>query len=170
MKSLRLALATLAAFFFLASTFAAAGSPGARATDPSWDRLKTLVGSWTGTAAGEPVAVSYKLVSNGTALMEMLDGHHDAHMITMYTPDGATLLATHYCAAGNQPRMRAKASPDGRSLDFQFVDVSNAPGANEIMQRLVVTFVDANHFEQAWTSRATDGTEHTLVFRYTRKA
>jgi hypothetical protein len=137
-----------------------------------WDEMKSLVGAWQGTADGHPVSVSYALVSDGTALMETLDSSHEAHgvsMITMYTPDGASILATHYCAAGNQPRMRATSSPDGKSLTFEFVDVSNASGASEVMRRLVVAFVDADHFEQRWTSRAPDGTEHTSVFRYTRK-
>jgi len=150
----------------LAAAFAARA---ASMTTHDWDRLKSLVGSWKGTSEGEPVAVTYALVSNGTALMETLDGHHDTHMITMYAPDGATLLATHYCAAGNQPRMRAQASADGKSLAFDFVDVSNGEGAEgEIMQRLVVTFVDADHFNQQWTSRGKDGKNRTSLFQYTR--
>jgi hypothetical protein len=149
----------------LLATAAQAGSPSS-----DWERLKSLVGSWQGENEGRPVSVTYTLVSNGTALMENLDGGHDANMITMYTPDGAMLLATHYCAAGNQPRMRATTSVDGKSLDFQFVDVSNVKGSSgEVMRRLVVTFVDADHFHQQWTSRGEDGREHTSLFQYTRK-
>jgi len=159
---------SLAPVFILAllATTSAAAAPSATA----WDRMKSLVGSWKGTAEGKPVAVSYALVSNGTALMETLDGDHDVTMITMYTPDAATVLATHYCAAGNQPRMRAAASPDGKSIAFEFVDASNVTAASaDVMRRLVVTFVDADHFEQQWTSRAADGKEHTSVFAYTRQ-
>ena len=142
---------------------------GAGATPAEWNRMKSLVGAWKGTAEGKPVAVTYALVSNGTALMETLDGDHDMTMITMYAPDGASLLATHYCAAGNQPRMRATGSPDGRSLAFEFVDVANASGSPaEVMRKLVVTFVDADHFRQTWTSRAADGKEHSSVFAYAR--
>jgi hypothetical protein len=141
-----------------------------RADSADWNRLKSLVGSWQGTNEGRPVSVTYTLVSNGTALMENLNGGHDADMVTMYTPDGAVLLATHYCAAGNQPRMRAMASADVKSIDFQFVDVSNAKGPSaEVMQRLVVTFIDANHFNQQWTSKDKGGQEHTSVFQYTRR-
>ena len=150
----------------------ALGAAAARGGEPSaagWERLKTLVGSWQGTASGRPVSATYALVSNGTALMENLNGGHDADMVTMYTPDGATLLATHYCSMGNQPRMRATASPDGQSIDFRFVDVSNVKDPNGlVMRRLVVTFVDADHFNQAWTARDKDGKEETSVFRYTR--
>ena len=98
---------------------------------------------------GGPARLGHATPSSPTAprLMETLDGDHGATMITMYAPDGAAMLATHYCAAGNQPRMRATGSPDGKSLAFEFVDVSNA-GRAEVMRRLVVTFVDADHFHQ----------------------
>jgi len=155
--------------FLAAVLIAAASARGDSPASADWEKLKSLVGSWQGTNDGHPVSVTYALVSNGTALMENLDGGHDAEMITMYTPDGAALLATHYCSAGNQPRMRAKASADGQSIDFQFVDASNAENSSEVMRRLVVTFVDANHFDQQWTSRGKDGKEHTSLFRYTRR-
>ncbi len=137
-----------------------------------WDEMKSLVGAWQGTADGHPVSVSYALVSGGTALMETLDSSHEGHgvsMVTLYAPDGASILATHYCAAGNQPRMRAAGSPDGGSLAYEFVDVSNSSGSSEVMRRLVVQFVDPDHFRQIWTSRAPDGKEHSAVFEYTRK-
>lgn len=159
-------------FGFLAVTALLGAAPSFAGGPPSasWDELKSLVGAWSGTAEGRPVSVTYALVSNATALMETLDGGHDANMVTMYTPDGAEIRATHYCSAGNQPRMRTQTAAAGKSLDFQFVDAANVKGSTgEVMQRLVVTFVDADHFNQQWTSRAPDGKEQTSVFRYTRK-
>jgi len=153
----------------LLTATAAARADSTRPLLLDWEKLKSLVGSWQGTNEGRPVSATYTLVSNGTALMENLNGGHDADMITMYTPDGAVLLATHYCAAGNQPRMRAKASADGKSIDFQFVDASNVKDSSEVMRRLVVTFVDANHFHQQWTSRGKDEKDRTSVFQFTRK-
>ncbi len=35
-------------------------------------------------------------------------------MTNMYTLDGNTLVMTHYCAGGNQPRMRATGVENGR--------------------------------------------------------
>ena len=153
------------ATILLSAGVAGAGSPASN----DWEKLKSLIGSWQGTNEGRAVSATYTLVSNGTALMETLNGGHDADMVTMYTSDGAVLLATHYCSAGNQPRMRAKASADGKSIDFQFVDASNVEDASEVMQRLVVTLIDASHFNQQWTSRGKDGKDHTSVFQFTRK-
>ena len=156
--------------FSAAILLAAAGARADSSTSADWEKLKSLVGSWQGTNDGQPVSATYALVSNGTALMENLNGGHDADMITMYTPEGATLLATHYCSVGNQPRMRATASADGKSIDFQFLDASNGKSPSAVMmRRLIVTFVDAEHFDQQWTARDKDGKEHTSVFRFTRK-
>jgi hypothetical protein len=157
-------IAIISAFTVLAAAIASASDPA----NPAWDKMKSLVGTWQGTADGRPVSVTYTLVSNGTSLMESLTGDHDTNMITMYAPDGASILATHYCAAGNQPRMRAKAlSGDVKSLDFQFVDATNTGASPEVMKRLVVTFQDPAHFTQSWTSN-TAGEEQTTDFVYAR--
>jgi hypothetical protein len=136
--------------------------------NPGWEKMKSFVGSWKGMEGDMPVSVTYTLVSNGTSLMESLTAEHDTNMVTMYSPDADTILATHYCAAGNQPRLRAKAAGDSRSLDFQFVDASNVQGSSgEVMRRLVVTFQGSDHFQQAWTASA-NGKEHTSDVVYTR--
>jgi hypothetical protein len=161
-------VARIAAFAVVVAAIAP-GLASAADTNPAWDKMKSLVGTWQGTAEGRPVSVTYTLVSNGTSLMESLTGDHDTNMITMYAPDSGSIVATHYCAAGNQPRMRAKA-PAGNvtSLDFQFVDATNTAAAPELMRRLVVTFQDPNHFTQSWTS-STEGKEQTTSFVYTKK-
>ena len=90
-------------------------------------------------------------------------------MITVYHPDGDSLLATHYCAAGNQPRMRAKpVAANASEIAFHFVDVSNRGASQDVMRDLVVRFEDADHFTQEWTSEA-NGKKQTLVFHMTRK-
>ncbi len=150
----------------------AAGAPLAAETkaNPAWERMKSLVGTWEGHEGSQPVSVTYTLVSNGTSLMESLNGEHDMNMVTMYAPDGDAVVATHYCAIGNQPRMRAAAStnPTATKVDFQFVDVTNVKDGETVMRRLVVTFQDADHFQQAWTARS-NGKDETRDFVYTRK-
>ncbi|HZP00721.1 MAG TPA: hypothetical protein VFD30_10540, partial [Terriglobia bacterium] len=58
---------------------------------------------------------------------------------------------THYCEAGNQPRMQATASPDGRTITFDFVDATNlaSPDAGH-MYRVVFTFTDPTHHTEEW--------------------
>lgn len=169
MKRISVAVASL----LVAAVASAAPDPPAPApvTAAGWDRLKSLVGEWEGTVAEHPgkVAVSYRLVSNGTSLMETMDvADHSETMITMYAPDGGRIVATHYCSAGNQPRMAA-IRIEGDALDFQFLDVTNVGDASgEVMRTLKVRFQDPDHFQQLWTSRA-DGKDHTGTFTYTIK-
>jgi len=65
--------------------------------------------------------------------------------------DGGRLLLTHYCEMGNQPRMQASASSDGKTITFDFLDATNltSPEAAH-MHRVVFTFIDANHHTEEW--------------------
>jgi hypothetical protein len=38
--------------------------------------------------------------------------------------EGDQLNLIHYCDAGNRPRMTGKMSPDGKTAEFELVDVS----------------------------------------------
>jgi hypothetical protein len=145
-----------------------------KSANPGWEKMKFLVGEWEGTVAhGDatmPVTISYTLVSSGNSLMERLTTPDGADMVTMYHRDGARIMMTHYCASGNQPRMRAEVpSGDVASLAFSFVDATNLVSpAEEHMRNLVVRFDDADHFRQEWTHRKA-GKEETGLFKYTRK-
>src|SRR4051812_20362494 len=82
--------------------------------------LKALKGSWESSMGNEKVAVTYEVVSNETAVIERM-----GDMVTVFTLDGKSILATHFCAAGNQPRLRATSFTMGSKVDFDFVDISN---------------------------------------------
>jgi hypothetical protein len=120
-----------------------------------FDIIKSLTGTWEGKSTmGDPVQVSYRLTAGGSALLSELQtsmGSKQEDMITMIHMDGDRVLLTHYCSAGNQPRMQASASPDGKTITFDFVDATNlsSPDAGH-MHRVVFTFVDANHHTEEW--------------------
>jgi hypothetical protein len=119
----------------------------------SFNQLKSLAGSWQGTFDGKPMQISVRVTSMGNALMhEMkMDGRAD-DPITMLYVDGDRLLLTHYCDAGNRPRMAATMTPDGRTVDFHFLDVANFNSKQGgYMQHAVFTTLDANHHTEDWT-------------------
>ena len=140
---------------------------------PEFEKLKTLAGEWSAkTKDGQPVRVSYKLVSNGSSLIEMLSmGKGEGDMVTVYHLDGDKLMMTHYCSANNQPRMKAQpVSGEVKSLTFSFLDATNlAPPDSGHMHRLVVAFQDKNHMTQDWTWREYGKDAYTETFRYERK-
>lgn len=85
------------------------------------ERLKALAGTWTFVGGEEDARVVYRVTAAGSAVMEdqFPDSAHE--MVSIYHLDGDDLVMTHYCAAGNQPRLRldrAKSTPD--ELFFAF--------------------------------------------------
>jgi hypothetical protein len=146
MKSLRFLLPVV---LMSLSTVAFAQSDAQK----SFDELKTLAGSWEGTFDGKPMQVSLRVTSMGNALMhEMRIAGRADDPITMLYVDGDRLLLTHYCDAGNRPRMAASMSPDGQTVDFHFVDVANFNDKQGgYMQHAMFTTLDANHHTEDWT-------------------
>ena len=133
------------------------------------DRFKSMVGTWEGkSSSGDTSTVTYKLMGGGTGVMaEMHMIEED--MTSMFYVDGDRLLMTHYCGAGNQPRMKASTSADGKTITFDFLDATNlsSPDAGH-MHHLVIRLVDADHHTDAWTY--TDhGKEMTEMFDLQRK-
>jgi len=137
---------------------------------PAWRQLKSLVGSWEGTmqeGTGKTAAtVDVRMTGDGSAIMHMLGRDTPYEMVTMIHPDGKRLLATHYCAAHNQPRMALVPSKAANQVAFSFVDGTNIGPGEEHMRGVVFTFVDADHHEEAWTS---SGSSKPALFKFTRK-
>jgi hypothetical protein len=148
---------------FLGSACAMAQSDAQK----NFEKMKALAGSWKGkTSDGRPVEVSYRVTSGGSALMSEIRGEED--MITMFHLDGDRLLMTHYCGAGNQPRMKAEASPDAKTVAFNFLDATNLPSPETgHMHRAVFTMVDANHHKEEWVFTK-DGKEQKELFAMVR--
>jgi hypothetical protein len=54
------------------------------------------------------------------------------------------LLLTHYCDAGNRPRMTCKMSADGKTVEFDFLDVAGSTEYGHV-DEAVFTMMEANH-------------------------
>jgi hypothetical protein len=137
---------------------------------PEWQRLKTLVGSWEGTMdeGGQtmPATVEVRMTGDGSAIMHVLGKDGPYEMVTMIHPDGKRLLATHYCAAHNQPRMALVPSKAANQVAFSFIDGTNIAPGDEHMRSVVFTFTDADHHEEWWTS---SGSAKPAIFKFARK-
>jgi len=126
----------------------------------SFEQLKALAGSWEGPVTTVPPApdiqgkiahVSLRSTSMGNALMhEATTDTRPDDPITMLYLDGDRLLLTHYCDAGNRPRMAAKVSMGGNKVEFDFVDVAGSLQYGH-MHHAVFTTIDANHHTEDWT-------------------
>jgi hypothetical protein len=141
------------------------------AAQKAFDAIKNMPGTWEGkTADGRIVRVAFKVTSGGSAVMSEILGTGPEDMISMFHLDGPDrLLMTHYCGAGNQPRMQASVSPDGKMITFTFIDATNlaTPDAGH-MQRMILTLVDDNHHTEEWVF-ADHGKEQKEFFDLRRK-
>ena len=131
----------------------------------SFDQLKTLAGTWKGPVTAtppqqdwdnKPVWVSLRVTSRGNALVHEMkepgtpDDASKDDPITMLYLDGDRLILTHYCDAGNRPRMAGKMSPDGKTIEFDFLDVAGSTQYGH-KNHAVFTIIDANHHTEDWT-------------------
>ena len=138
----------------------------------SFDRMKALAGEWDGTGGnGKPTHVTYRVVSNGSVLEETMNVGTEETMLTVYHLDGDRVMVTHYCAAGNQPRMVA--TPDPKSpnvVAFKFLDATNLPSLETgHMRNLVLSIVDKDHVTQQWTWHEKGKEDKWDLFKLTRK-
>ena len=63
--------------------------------------------------------------------------------ITMFYLEGDRLFLTHYGGEGNRPRFEGKLTADGKSIEFNFLDVSGGTQRG-LMKHMMFTIVDAN--------------------------
>jgi hypothetical protein len=161
MKSLRYMLSVVVLTSLATVAFAQSDAQN------SFDKLKTLAGSWTGPATLTPpqsgmgegtfMQLTLRVTSRGNALVHEMreagkpdDPSHYDHPLTMLYLDSDRLYLTHYCDAGNRPRMVARTSADGKTVEFDFIDVAGSTEYGH-MHHAVFTFVDANHHIEDWT-------------------
>jgi hypothetical protein len=134
------------------------------AAQKSFELLKTLAGSWEGTIDGQPLHVSMRVTSRGNALLHEMNGPGPDDPITMFHLDGDRLLLTHYCDAGNQPRMLATTSPDGKTIVFNFFEATNLLSSQDgHMQRVTFNFIDADHHTEKWEFAMASGKDMGAV-------
>jgi hypothetical protein len=137
-----------------------AGQAAPSEPQKAFDVLKTLAGSWVGrlttipqdpAVEGNFAQFSLRVTSLGNAMVhEMsISGRRD-HPVTMFYREDDRLLLTHYCDAGNRPRMAGRLSPEGKVLEFDFLDLS---GGNQHghMHHARFTVIDENHHTEEWT-------------------
>jgi gas vesicle protein len=130
----------------------------------AFEKIKTLAGLHHAnqmTADGPTTKVEYKISANGTAIFETMFGGEPHEMITVYTVDGDSVMATHFCSGGNQPVMRLNAAKSNEhELVFDFERITGAVTPNHI-NGVTFTFGDDGKVEESWSSK---DSEHVRLF------
>ena len=127
-------------------------------------RLKSMAGTWKAKIEGahkgkehkdghaDQVTVSFKQTGAGSALVETQFPGTGHEMTSIYHLDGDELRMTHYCAMGNQPRVkldRAHSRPD--HLVFLFDGGTNLDAQKDMhIHGLTMTFQKDGQVTSDW--------------------
>jgi len=137
------------------------------------ERVKGLKGEWTSAdeQGNQRVVCRFDVSSNGSVVREIMFPGGEHEMTNVYHMDGDSLVMTHYCARGNQPRMRAHAA-DGNEIVFVNDGVTNlTEKGGGYMGGMTLVFKDENTVIERWQSYR-DGkasNDHNTEFVLTRK-
>lgn len=145
---------------------------GSSSTDKvSLDRLKDLAGYWESKPdnKGKKEAVLYKTTSAGTVVQEILFPGTDHEMVSMYHIEDGNLVMTHYCALGNQPKLRAASELKNGAMDFEYVSGGNMKDSDMHIHSLRMSFLDKNHIKQEWTSQQDGKSGEAKIIEFERK-
>ena len=170
MRSLRLVLGVGILTALCALTFTQAfAQPEEKKSEAqmSFDKLKGLAGTWEGVLSGtgseydgKTMHVTLRVTSMGNALLHEMTGlGRPDDPITMFYLDGDRLMLTHYCDAGNRPRMSGKTSADGKTVEFEFVDIAGSTQYGH-MHHALFSSIDADHHSEEWTFMEGDKPVH----------
>lgn len=149
-----------------------AGTDAQTPADP-FEQMKALAGEWQADLPGYgQILDSIRLVSKGTAVEETLGTPGD-NEVSLYTRDGQRVLLTHFCALtadGHVARLETGAlqgSPG--EFAFSLASLSNLHAeAAPHMRRVVITFLDRDHFRERWT-KTEKGVDTVFDLQFVRR-
>ena len=156
----------IAALIIACSLHAAAGATPLARTP--WQTLAALDGSWRLAAPrtdGErDFRISFRMISRGSALVETFGNPAKNVTETVYHRDGEKVMATHYCAQGNQPRLVLDAAPKPDGLTFRFFDITNlaTPQASHLI-RIDFRIIERNQIERRETYSENGVTDESVL-------
>jgi hypothetical protein len=138
-------------------------------TEGAWVGMQRhLVGRWRATTPeNRTIATSYRVVSNSSALVETFTSASGKETLSVYHRDGRALMLTHYCAQGNQARLKAIEATNEKVV-FTFLDATNVTDQQGVMHRLAFLF-RPDGFDQESTYRNGRGEEDATTLHFVRE-
>lgn len=131
--------------------------------------VTALEGRWQAEGPdGATKLTEFAVIAGGSAVRENMMPGDEHEMTNMYALDGNSLVMTHYCAGGNQPRMRASSIENGR-MEFRAEGVSDLKSRDEVyMGAMTLVFIDADRIEQHWKALKAGEVDSEFAVEMTR--
>lgn len=133
-------------------------------------RVQGLQGTWAKVdeqgVVHPDATLTFASTAANSVVREVMFPGSPHEMLNVYHMDGPDLVVTHYCAAGNQPRMRAR-SASGNSIAFRADGVTNLTDPSKPhMAELTLIFNDDGTLTQDWKSMQNGELTDHAVFRF----
>ena len=126
-----------------------------------FEKIKSLAGTWEGDNVMSPdgkMKVIYEVTSNGSAVLERLGPGTPSEMVSVYHDENGKLVMTHYCAIGNQPKLKlAASSADKITMVFAKGNLINPKKENHLPRPFGLFYVeDRNCYEDKMTQQISE--------------
>jgi hypothetical protein len=147
-------------FLAIHAVTAAPGSP-----DAAFETFKGLQGKWAIQSDGKTLSIemTYEVGSKGSIVTEQFGKE-----LSVIYRDGQSVLMTHFCNGGTQPRLRLRESSQPGVLEFEMFDITNLKSADAAhVQRIIYRIVDDRKFdlEIVWQVGKTQKSEKYTLTR-----
>jgi len=121
--------------FLILAASAALGS-----SETTFETFKGFEGKWAIRSGKKtlPIEMTYESGSRGSIVTERFGKE-----LSVFYRDGHGLLMTHFCNAGNQPRLRLRENIRPGVFEFQMFDITDLQSADaDHVERVVYRIID----------------------------
>jgi hypothetical protein len=108
-----------------------------------------------------PIEMTYESASKGSIVTEQF-----GQELSVFYRDGQSLLMTHFCNAGNQPRLRLRENTQPGIFEFQMFDITNLQSADaDHVERVVYRIIDGKmiDLEIVWKNGKSEESEKYIL-------
>lgn len=141
----------------------------------AFNELKKLEGTWHAEWEGrnygpadQPVVVRYEVTSDGSVVTEVSAPGRPEEMTTQYFLEGDELVVSHFCAMGNQPKMKLNKGGGGKGKKLGFASAGGSNLKNKIGYMVLISInpMSEDKLETVWQTRTANdkvGGTHTVL-------
>ena len=125
--------------------------------------FQSLKGSWMIRAGDKtlPFQMTYDVESHATIVAEQFGKE-----LSVFYVDGSSLLMTHFCSRGNQPRLKLKSGGRAGRYEFEMFDITNLKEASDAhVEKIIYEILDMQHvnLEIIWKKGAGEESEKYVL-------
>jgi hypothetical protein len=134
----------------------------------AFETFKGFEGKWAIRSGQKalPIEMTYESGSKGSIVTEKFGKE-----LSVFYRDGQNLLMTHFCNAGNQPRLRLRENTQPGVFEFQMFDITNLQSADaDHVERVIYRIVDDKtiNLEIVWKNGKSEESEKYTLTRLDR--